>query len=53
MKTPQDKVVVYMIVSVITLVFAYWVLALILGGIFLSMFGLGLAAGTHMGGWGM
>ena len=40
-KTPQDKVVVYMIVSAIVLIAVYGVLSMILGGIFLTLFGLG------------
>jgi hypothetical protein len=41
MKTPQDKVIVYMIVSVIALIAVYFILMAILGGIIFAAFGLG------------
>jgi hypothetical protein len=47
MKTPADKVIAYMVVSALTLIVASWILALILGGIFLGIFGLGVASATN------
>ena len=41
-KTPQDKQVVYLIVSFVVLMIVYFVLAAILGGIVLGIFGLGM-----------
>ncbi len=49
MKTPSDKVVSYMIVTIIVMVVVYLAIAAILGMIFLSIFGLGMLAGSHMG----
>jgi len=40
MKTPQDKVVVYMVVAIIALIIIYAVLMAILGGIVFAIFGL-------------
>lgn len=40
MKTPQDKVVVYMIVTLVVLLVVYMVVWMVLGGIIMSMFGL-------------
>ena len=42
MKTPDDKKAVYLIISIVVLVVVYWVIALILTAIFLSIFGLSL-----------
>lgn len=42
MKTPQDKVVVYMIVAVIILMIVYFVVAGILTSVLFGIFGLGL-----------
>lgn len=47
MKTPQDKVVVYMIVVVIILIVIYMILTAIIMGIILSIFG--FTAATMMG----
>jgi hypothetical protein len=41
-KTPQDKQVVYLIVSFVVLVVVYMVIAFILGGIVMGIFGLGM-----------
>ena len=41
MKTPQDKVVVYLIVSIAVLILVYIVIGAILGTIFAGIFGLG------------
>ncbi len=41
-KTPQDKQVVYLIVSFVVLMVVYFVIAAILGGIVLGIFGLGM-----------
>lgn len=43
-KTPEDKKVVYMLVSFVVLVVVYFVIAAILGMIILSIFGLGVAS---------
>lgn len=40
MKTPQEKVVMYMIVTLVVLILVYIVLGLILGSIFMGIFGL-------------
>ncbi len=44
MKTPADKVVTYMVISIVAIVVIYFVVAAIFAGIFLSIFGLGLAS---------
>jgi hypothetical protein len=44
MKTPQDKVVVYMIVSLLVLLVVYLVVSAILSSFLLGIFGLGTAA---------
>ncbi len=44
MKTPQDKVIIYMIVSAVVVFLVYMVLAMIFGAIILGIFGLGMAA---------
>ena len=48
MKTPKDKVAVYFIVSLIVIVVVYWVIAAILTGIFITIFGLSM---YHMAGF--
>jgi hypothetical protein len=40
MKTPQEKVAIYMIVTLVVLIFVYIIVGMVLGGIFMSMFGL-------------
>lgn len=47
MKTPEDKTIVYMIVTIIVLVVIYSILALILGGIMVAILGFG-AMGAMM-----
>jgi hypothetical protein len=41
-KTPQDKQVVYLVVSFVVLVVVYMVIAFVLGGIVMGIFGLGM-----------
>jgi Yip1 domain len=48
MKTPKDKVAVYFIVSLIVIVVVYWIIAAILTGIFITIFGLSM---YHMAGF--
>ena len=40
MKTPQDKTIAYLVVSIIAVLVTYWILTLILTSIVLSVFGL-------------
>ena len=40
MKTPQDKVIGYLVVSIVAVMVTYWILTLILTPIVLSLFGL-------------
>jgi hypothetical protein len=40
MKTPQDKVIGYLVVSIIALIVTYWIITLLLTSIILSVFGL-------------
>jgi len=40
MRTPPDKVIVYLIVSIIAMIVIYWIISLILSSIIFSMFGL-------------
>lgn len=40
MKTPQDKVVGYLVVSIIAVIVTYWIITLLLTSIVLSIFGL-------------
>lgn len=47
MKTPEDKTIVYMVVTIIVLVVIYSILALILGGIMVAILGFG-AMGSMM-----
>lgn len=47
MKTPEDKTIVYMVVTIIVLVVVYSILALILGGIMVAILGFG-AMGSMM-----
>ncbi len=49
MKTPQDKNVIYLIVSIIVLIIAYWLIALILTSILLTIFGLSFMSMAGMG----
>ena len=48
MKTPQDKVVAYLVVSIIAVIVTYWVITLLLTSIVFGIFGLSPA--TMMGG---
>jgi len=41
MKTPQDKVVAYLVVSIIAVIVTYWIITLILTSIIFGVFGLG------------
>jgi hypothetical protein len=45
MKTPQDKVVIYLVVTVVVLIVIYMILAAILTGILLGAFGLSALSG--------
>lgn len=47
MKTPADKVVTYMVISILVLIAVYVVIGMIFAAIFLSMFGLGLASNVN------
>jgi hypothetical protein len=49
MKTPADRVVTYMLVTIVALIVIYMIVGFIFAGIFMSMFGLGLANGFRMG----
>jgi len=40
MKTPQDKVIGYLVVSIIVLIVTYWIVSLILTSIVFGIFGL-------------
>ena len=40
MKTPQDKVIGYLVVSIIAMIVIYWIITLLLTSIILSVFGL-------------
>jgi len=40
MKTPQDKTIAYLVVSIIAVLVTYWILTLILTSIVFSVFGL-------------
>ena len=40
METPQDKVVVYLVVSIIAVIVTYWIVTLIFSSIVLAIFGL-------------
>jgi len=40
MRTPPDKVIVYLVVSIIAMIVIYWIISLILSSIIFSMFGL-------------
>lgn len=44
MKTPTDKVIIYMLVTIGVLLVIYFIVGMIFAAIFLSMFGLGLAS---------
>jgi hypothetical protein len=49
MKTPQDKVVVYLVVSIIVLIIVYAVIGAILSLIVMGIFGLGAISSAAMG----
>ena len=40
MRTPPDKIIVYLVVSIIAMIVIYWIISLILSSIIFSMFGL-------------
>ena len=40
MKTPQEKIAIYMIVTLVVLIVVYMIVGLVLGGMFKTMFGL-------------
>lgn len=40
MKTPQDKAIVYLVVSIIAVIVTYWIISLLMTSIILSVFGL-------------
>jgi hypothetical protein len=40
MKTSQDKIIGYLVVSIIVLILTYWIISLILTSIVFSIFGL-------------
>ena len=42
MNTPEDKKVVYLIVSIVVLIAVYWIISLILSAIFFAIFGLSI-----------
>jgi hypothetical protein len=44
MRTPPDKVIVYLVVSIIAMIVIYWIISLILSSIIFSMFGLSALA---------
>jgi Yip1 domain len=44
MKTPQDKVIAYLVVSIIAVIVTYWIITLVLTSIVFSVFGLGAMA---------
>jgi hypothetical protein len=46
MKTPQEKVIVYMVVTLIVLIVVYAIVGMVLGGILMSMFGLTMPTPT-------
>jgi hypothetical protein len=47
MKTPADKVVTYMVITILVLIGIYIVVGMIFAAIFLSIFGLGLASAAN------
>jgi hypothetical protein len=47
MKTPQDKVLVYLVVAVVAVIVIYWVITLILGSIIFTIFGLSAMTLMH------
>ena len=49
MKTPQDKTVTYLIVSIVVLLIIYLIIAAILTAIFISIFGISLLGLRSMG----
>ncbi len=51
MKTPADKVITYLVITIIALIVIYFIVGAIFASIFLGIFGLGLAstAGWRMG----
>jgi Yip1 domain len=44
MKTPQDKVIAYLVVSIVAVIVTYWIITLVLTSIVFSVFGLGAMA---------
>jgi hypothetical protein len=48
MKTPQDKVVVYLVVSIVAVIVAFWIITMLVSSIIVSVFG--LSAMTMTGG---
>lgn len=48
MKTPDDKVVVYLIVTIVALFALYFIIAAIIGGIIFSILGVGALTGAAM-----
>jgi len=50
MKTPADKVITYMVITILALIVIYVIVGAIFASIFLGIFGLGLASSaSHMG----
>jgi Yip1 domain. len=47
MKTPQDKVVVYLVISIVVLIIVYTVISAVLSSIFFGIFGLGALHMVH------
>jgi hypothetical protein len=48
MKTPQDKVVLYMIVSVVALIVLWMIIGALLASVLMGVFGLSVLSGTRM-----
>ncbi len=46
MKTPQEKVAIYMIVTIVVLIVVYMLVGMVLGGIMMTMFGLSNPTGN-------
>ena len=47
MKTPADKVVTYMVITILALIVVYVIIGMIYAAIFMSIFGLGLASSVN------
>jgi hypothetical protein len=47
MKTPQDKVVTYMVISILVLIGVYVIVGIIFAAVFLGIFGLGVASSVN------